>query len=373
MSGSSSRFVFSLRSGALVLVQMIEIDGSVGEGGGQILRTSLALAAVMKREIRVFNIRAGREEPGLRAQHLTGVRALAQICNADSRGVQIGSTEFTFSPTGLRTGVFRFDVGTAGSITLVLQSLLPVLPFASSELEVDITGGTDVKWSPPIDYLRLVALPLLARMRVNVSIRKFVRGHYPRGGGLVSVRSTPTGMLTSLTGRERGEVVKIGGTSHVSNLPKHIAERQAESAANEITNAKLPRPEISIDTGSENRNQSAGSGIVLVARSDTEALLGADCLGERGKPAEEVGRLAGRQLVEEISSGKFLDKHMGDIIVPYMALAQGISDVSISRMTQHTITNVRVAEAVAGVRFDPLTPLDMPGRLRVNGIGWKQA
>ncbi|HEX4919677.1 MAG TPA: RNA 3'-terminal phosphate cyclase, partial [Candidatus Bathyarchaeia archaeon] len=118
---------------------MIEIDGSVGEGGGQILRTSLALAAVMKKEIRIFNIRAGRQEPGLRAQHLTVVRALAQICNADSRGAQIGSTEFTFSPTGLRTGVFRFDVGTAGSITLVLQSLLPVLPFASSEVEVDIT------------------------------------------------------------------------------------------------------------------------------------------------------------------------------------------------------------------------------------------
>ncbi|HEX4919206.1 MAG TPA: RNA 3'-terminal phosphate cyclase, partial [Candidatus Bathyarchaeia archaeon] len=238
--------------------------------------------------------------------------------------------------------------------------------------EVDITGGTDVKWSPPIDYLRLVALPLLARMRVNVSVRKIIRGHYPRGGGLVSVRSTPTGILASFAGSERGKIVSIGGTSHVSNLPKHIAERQAESAANEIRNARLPLPEILIDMGNENRNQSAGSGILLVARSDTEALLGADCLGERGKPAEEVGRLAGRQLVDEISSGNFLDMHMGDIIVPYMALAQGVSDVSISRMTQHTITNVRVAEAVAGVRFDPLAPLDLPGRLRVNGIGWKQ-
>jgi len=352
---------------------MIEIDGSVGEGGGQILRTSLALAAVMKKDLRIFNIRAGRAEPGLKAQHLTVVKALTQICDADSPGAEIGSTDFIFRPKGLRSGVFQFDVGTAGSITLVLQSLLPLLPFARAELAVDITGGTDVKWSPPIDYLLLVALPLLARMGVETSVLTVVRGHYPRGGGHVSIRSTPTGRLTSLTGIERGEVAKIGGTSHVSNLPNHIAERQAQSAADEIRNAKLPPPEITIDAGSEDRNQSAGSGIVLFAQCQNGATLGADCLGERGRPAEDVGRFAGRQLVEEIGSGSFLDRHMGDITVPYMVLAEGVSEVSVSKMTQHTITNVRVAEAIAGVRFDPLQSLDMPGRLRVRGLGWTSA
>jgi RNA 3'-terminal phosphate cyclase (ATP) len=350
---------------------MIEIDGSLGEGGGQILRTSLALAAVLGKELRIFNIRAGRAEPGLRAQHLTVVRALAQICDADSRGVEVGSTEFEFKPAGLKTGDFRFDVGTAGSVTLVLQSLLPLLPFAHAEIGLEIHGGTDVKWSPPVDYLRLVALPLLARMGVAVSIESVVRGHYPRGGGVVVLRSTPTGKLRSLTGQDRGAIVSICGMSHVSNLPRHIAERQAASAAGEIRNANLPLSEIIVDAGSDNRNQGAGSGIVIVAKSENRALLGADCLGEKGKPAEEIGKAAGKQLVDEIKTGNFLDRHMGDIIVPYMVLAEGISAVSVSKMTQHTLTNVRVAESITGVRFDPLAQLDQPGMLRVNGVGWQ--
>ena len=159
---------------------MIEIDGSVGEGGGQVLRTSLALAAVLRREVRVFNIRAGRVEPGLKAQHLTGAKALTQICSASSKGLQIGSTDFTFSPGALKAGFFRFDVGTAGSITLVLQTLMPLLPFAPGTVELEITGGTDVKWSPPVDYLRLVTLPLLDRMDMHASILLVKRGHYPK-------------------------------------------------------------------------------------------------------------------------------------------------------------------------------------------------
>src|SRR5256712_4955718 len=140
--------------------KMIEIDGSIGEGGGQVLRTSLALAAVLRREVRIFNIRAGREEPGLKAQHLTGAKAITQICGASSKGLQIGSTEFTFSPGALKAGFFRLDVGTAGSITLVLQTLMPPVPFASCTGEVEITGGTDAKWSPPVAYFPLGSLPL---------------------------------------------------------------------------------------------------------------------------------------------------------------------------------------------------------------------
>src|SRR5438093_2059384 len=151
--------------------KMIEIDGSKREGGGQVLRTSLALSAVLRREVRVFNIRAGREEPGLKAQHLTGAKALTQICGASSKGLQIGSTECIFSPGAIRAGFFCFDVGTAGSITLVLQTLMPLLPFAPGPVEVELTAGTDVKWSPGIDHVRLVLHPLMARMDMHAWIR----------------------------------------------------------------------------------------------------------------------------------------------------------------------------------------------------------
>ena len=356
----------------LALIQMIEIDGSLGEGGGQILRTSLALAAVLGKDLRIFNIRAGRPEPGLRAQHLTVVKALGQICNAVSSGVEIGSTEFEFKPGLLKTGEFRFDVGTAGSITLVLQCLLPLLPFAPAEVRLEIRGGTDVKWSPPIDYFRLVALPLLSKMGLEVEIVSVVRGHYPRGGGMVSISSIPTGKMTPFMGQDRGRIVEVLGISHVSGLSRQIADRQAVSASNEIRYASLPLSEIAIDFNADNRSQSAGSGIALVARSENGAILGADRLGERGIPAEKVGRFAAKQLVDEVGTGNFLDRHMGDIIVPYMVLAEGISEVSVSKMTQHTITNVRVAESITGVQFDPLARLDQPGRLRVSGVGWKQ-
>src|SRR3989441_10997734 len=149
---------------------MIEIDGSMGEGGGQVLRTSLALAGVLGREVRIFNIRAGRAEPGLKAQHLTGAKAVAHICGASSKGLKIGSTEFIFSPGAVKAGSFRFDVGTAGSTTLVLQTLMPLLPFSPGTVELEITGGTDLKWSPPIDYTRLVNRPLPERMGFYATI-----------------------------------------------------------------------------------------------------------------------------------------------------------------------------------------------------------
>src|SRR5437016_13204973 len=147
---------------------MIEIDGSMGEGGGQVLRTSLALAAILRREVRIFNIRAGRAEPGLKAQHLTSVKAVTEICDASSKGLQVGSTEFIFSPGVLKAGSFRFDVGTAGSITLVIQNLMPMLRFTPGTEALVVTGGTDVKWSPAYDHLQLVTLPDFKRISAYV-------------------------------------------------------------------------------------------------------------------------------------------------------------------------------------------------------------
>ncbi len=350
---------------------MIEVDGSFGEGGGQILRTTLAMAAVLGREVRVFNIRAGRGEPGLRPQHLTSARAISEVSSASSKGLEVGSTEFVFRPGTLRAGHFRFDVGTAGSVTLVLQTLMPVFPFLPGSIKIEITGGTDVKWSPPVDYLRLVTLPTLAKMGYQGTLQIDQRGHYPRGGGIARFAATTSQLLSPIANLEGGDVAKIIGTSHSVNLPRHVAERQAIAASRVVLEKGLPSPEMHLDTSEDRSALGPGSGIVLCAHTRAGAILGADSLGERGVSAEDVGSAAGKSLVEELESKAFLDRHMGDMIVPYTAMAEGISEISVSCVTQHTLTNMKVAEWVAGVRFDPVGEIGRPGTLRVKGLGLK--
>ena len=350
---------------------MIEVDGSFGEGGGQILRTTLAMAAVLGMEVRVFNIRAGRGEPGLRPQHLMSARAISEISSASSKGLDVGSTEFVFRPGTLRAGNFRFDVGTAGSVTLILQTLMPVFPFLPGSIEIEITGGTDVKWSPPVDYLRLVTLPTLAKMGYQGALQVVQRGHYPRGGGVARFAATPSPLLSPIAKLEGGDAVKIIGLSHSVRLPRHVTERQASAAARVVLERGFPSPEVDLDTSERTSALGPGSGIVLCAQTSAGAILGADSLGERGTSAEDVGSAAGERLVEELESKAFLDRHMGDMIVPYTALAVGSSEISVSRVTQHTLTNMKVAEWVAGVRFDFAGEIGRPGTLRVKGLGLK--
>ena len=349
---------------------MIEVDGSFGEGGGQVLRTAVALAAVLSKEIHVFNIRAGRAEPGLRPQHMTGVKAAAELCSANLQGLEVGATEFVFKPGKLRAGTFRFDVGTAGSVTLVLQTVMPILAFAPGTVQLEIAGGTDVKWSPPIDYLRLVTLPILKKIGYHGDLELVRRGHYPKGGGLVKFSTRGASKLHALLHEKPGSISKIYGISHAVALPRHVAERQAAAARKNLDEAKLPSPSIDVEVVDDRRQSGPGSGIVLSAETPKETVLGSDALGERGRPAEEVGLTAGRILVEEIGSGAILDRHMGDIIVPYLIMADGTSEVSISRVTQHTQTNVRVAEWLTGTRFNLEGEIDRAGKLRVTGIGY---
>jgi len=347
---------------------MIEVDGSYGEGGGQVLRTAVALAAVLSKEIHVFNIRAGRTEPGLRPQHMTGVKAAAELCSANLQGLEVGATEFVFKPGKLRVGTFQLDVGTAGSVTLVLQTLMPVLAFAPGGVQLEITGGTDVKWSPPIDYLRLVTLPILRKIGYLGDLEIVRRGHYPKGGGLVRFSTRGPSTLQALTHGHFGSVSKIDGISHATALPRHVAERQADAARKGLEEAKLPSPSIDIEVLDDRSKLSPGSGIVLLAENQNGIILGSDALGERGRPAEEVGSTAGRILIEEIRSGAILDRHMGDIIVPYLVLANGKSEVSVSRVTQHTRTNIKVSEWLTGIRFDLEGEMGQPGKITVDGV-----
>jgi len=321
--------------------RIVEIDGSMGEGGGQILRTALALSAITGIPIRIFNIRAKRKNPGLRPQHLTAVKAIATLSGGRVKGGYVGSRELYFEPGTIRGGVYEFDVGTAGSISLVLQALLPVMAYADGPVRVRIKGGTDVPMAPTIDFLRLVLGWHLSAIGYDVEIRVERRGHYPRGGGIVEayVNDPPRG-FKARDYLVRGELLRIGGRSHAVKLPRHVAERQAQAAIDVIK-----RELGSVDVGIEvewypplrDPHLGPGSGITLYA-AFKNTILGSDALGARGKRAETVGEEAARKLIEDIKTGASLDRHMSDMIIPYLALADRESRIWGAKLTLHALT-----------------------------------
>ena len=327
------------------MADIVEIDGSFGEGGGQILRTALALSAATGRPVRVFNIRARRPRPGLQRQHLVSVRAVAELAPGKLEGDRLGSTEIVFYPGPIRGGRFRFDIGTAGSITLVLQAVLPVAVYAPSPVQLWIRGGTDVPWSPPVDYLRFVLRRLLERMGYSLDIVLRRRGHYPRGGGVVEVRvGSPPGRLAAADFSTRGSLRLVEGLSHAVRLPRHVAERQAAAAKRLLEKLGVPvNIELEWYEPGRDPHLGPGSGIVVWAIAE-KSVLGGDSLGARGKPAERVGEEAARKLLEDLETGMGLDRHASDMVITYAALACGASTLGGSRLTMHAWTNMYVVK-----------------------------
>ncbi len=351
---------------------VITVDGSILEGGGQILRTTIALAALLARDVRITNVRAKRSPPGLRPQHLTGVKAVGAIVDAEIEGLSVGSMNITFRPRRRLRGLFSFDIGTAGSIPLVLQALMPAAAFAPSSLLFRIAGGTNCKWSPPIDCIRLVLLPTLARMGYRGEVNVERRGHYPRGGGIVRARFEPVPKLKPFSLLQLGDVTKVNGISYCVKLPRHVAERQARSAESVLRHFGYD-VDMSVEWYPPARDPhlDPGSGVILRARGSTGAIVGADAMGERGKPAEVVGKEAAEKLLREIRSGASADRHLGDMLVPYAAVADGHSAYRVSEITLHTLTNIAVTERITGVRFKVEGELGKPGLIEVEGLGLK--
>ncbi|MCX6695945.1 MAG: RNA 3'-terminal phosphate cyclase [Candidatus Altiarchaeota archaeon] len=313
---------------------MIEIDGSVGEGGGQILRTSIALSALTGESVRIFKIRAGRDSPGLKPQHVTAIGAVASVCEASVEGNIPKSSEIVFTPSGIKQGKYEFDVGTAGSVTLVLQSLLPAVVSKPGDFSFRITGGTDVSWSPQADYMRNVTVPILEKIGCSIEMKLLKRGYYPKGGGVVELNVHGAGSVKPLNLSGRGEVLSINGVSHAS-LPlreRSVCERQALSAKKHLVDYR--KVELSCEYSDA---YSIGSGITLWADCGN-TLIGSGCLGARELKAEDVGKKAALDLLSEIKSGACLDRYMADQIVPYIALAGG--EVTVSEVTPHCRTNV---------------------------------
>jgi RNA 3'-terminal phosphate cyclase (ATP) len=322
---------------------VIVIDGSEGEGGGAVVRVSTALAAVTSRSVRVYNIRARRPRSGLSHQHLTAVRAVARISNGTLRGDELGSMELEFSPGRVTGGTFNFDVKTAGSTGLVLQAIMVAAAASEGEIDVTVSGGTDVLWAPTCDYLREVTIPVLEMMGYSARIEIIRRGYYPEGGGRVHAIIEPS-ELRPIT-LEESEIHAVRGISHSRNLPVHVAERQAESAMKILRGAGL---DVDIMVEDASGPVGRGSGITLWAEGNTR--LGAVSLGKPGKRAEKVGSEAAMELLGFIESGSPIDRYMGDQIIPYMALT-GDSRVRTCELTLHAETNILLSEKITGRRF----------------------
>jgi len=316
---------------------MIEIDGSFGEGGGQILRTATALSAVKKIPCRVFNIRKGREKPGLQTQHLLGLRALAELCNGKLKGDYLNSTEIEFYPGEISKEKITIKIPTAGSITLILQTLIPVSLFSKNPIEISFKGGaTDTFFSPTIDHFRYVFLKILEKMGAKVEIEVIKRGYYPEGGSEIFVKIFPS-KLKPLNLIERGKFQKILVISGASEFLKNkkVAERQLMGAREILNPLKLP-----IEEKVEYYFTACPGSQIFIGAFFENSILGSDGLGKLGKRSEDVGRETALQLLEEEKSKACLDRYLADQILIYMALAPGKSQVSVSQITSHVKTNI---------------------------------
>jgi len=325
---------------------MIAIDGSYGEGGGQVLRTSLALSAITGQAVQIEHIRAGRRKPGLMPQHLTGVRAAARVCDARVEGAKLNSLQITFVPQSApKAGKYTFDVaqvakgGSAGSVSLIFQTVLLPLTLAEGTSQLTLRGGTHVAWSPPYDYLKRVYLPTLARtgVQAKVNIRKW--GWYPIGGGEVeaTVQGLGRGALAPIDLRQRGSLQRVRGLSASSNLPKHIRVRQEGAALQALRSNGVNARIDAVDAPSKGK----GTAVFLWAEFEN-VQAGFTSLGELGKPAEQVAEEAAEELVEFLPVSGALDRHLADQVVLAMALASGRSSFTTEAVTQHLLTNAWV-------------------------------
>lgn len=350
---------------------MIEVDGSYGEGGGQILRTAVSLAALTMKPVRISNIRAGRPKPGLKRQHIAGIEVTGKIVNAEIEGLEVGSTTVEFFPRERGGGGISYDVGTAGSISLVLQAALPPAVLSPEPIHFDLRGGTDVKWSPPVDYLQNVFGHMLELLGPKIEIIQRKRGHYPKGGGAVTCHVTPVDNIKSLENIELGELRSVKGVSHCVRLPGHIAERQAATAEDMILKHLNIKPDIVRESyrKEEDSHLGPGSGIVVWAESEHGLRVGADSLGERGKSAERVGESAALQLINEVSTGMAIDSHLSDMLIPYLAVAIGSSKIGVTEITSHLITNIWAVERFLGIKVELQGSIGESGTVSVKGEG----
>lgn len=341
---------------------MLTIDGSFGEGGGQILRSSLTLALMTGTAFEIDRIRAGRKQPGLRPQHLRSVAAAATVSHAAVQGAEVGSQHLRFEPGPVTPGHYHFRIGTAGATSLVLQTIHLPLALAHERSVVTIAGGTHVPWSPAYHYLSELWLGMLELMGLCTRLTLEQAGFYPKGGGTIraEILSQAGKPIRSITQTYRGALVEVTGISAVANLPDSVGERQRRRAAGRLDGLHIPH---AIDLV---RLPAMGKGTVLcLVAQFAQARSCHVALGAPGKPAERVADEALDDLLAHLHSNACLDRHLADQVLLPLAFAEGPSVFTTERITDHLTTNAEVIRQFLPARIDIRTQPDGTGRVAV--------
>jgi RNA 3'-terminal phosphate cyclase (ATP) len=345
---------------------MFEVDGGEKSGSGTILRLSVALSAVTTQPLHIFNIREKRPQPGLKPQHLEAVLTAAKLCNAKVEGAVLRSRELWFTPNEIRGGRFEAEIGTAGSIPMLLLTVLPICAYANMSVRLHISkGGTDTWSAPTINYLRFVLLPALKKMGLNAQLTVQRYGYYPKGMGEATLTVDPCRGLKPFRLIEFGTITNIKGYSVCTFLAdKHVAQRQADAARARLAQSGLT---ASIEVTNDISNPSQkGSSIVLWAETNTGVVLSGDAIGELGKPSEAVGNEAAEKLLNEIQAKPTVDVHMADMLIPYAALARGNSIFTTRKASDHLLANIWLTGKLLTTKFD-ITKAD--ALFRVEKVG----
>jgi RNA 3'-terminal phosphate cyclase (ATP) len=331
---------------------MLNIDGSTKSGSGTILRLAVAFAGILNEDLHLFNIRKKRSQPGLRPQHLEAVRTASRICNADIEGAKIGSTEILFKPRRIRGGNYQARIGTAGSIPMLILTVLPLCIFANQKTSIEIiNGGTDVPYSPTINYLMYVFLPTLRQMGIEASLTIHKYGYYPKGRGSVSLQVDPIKNWCSLNRESFGRICSLNGISVCTALAERkVADRQAETAL-KFLRKRGYKADIKI-LNDESDGSQKGSSIVLWTMTDTGSILGGDAIGAIKKTSERVGLEAAMNLFRELQAKATTDIHLADILVPYIALGKNNYVYLVRDLTDHLLTNIWLSETILDVEIN---------------------
>lgn len=341
----------------------IRVDGSFGEGGGQIIRTSLSLSALTGKPVEIVNVRAKRSKPGLQPQHLMAVKAAAKICDAGLDAAVVGSTRFAFVPTVTpRAGKYRFEIGTAGASPLVIQTVLVPLALAGGESEVVVTGGTHVPHAPTAQYLEHVYAAVLGPHGLNASMTSAAAGFYPRGGGSIEALINPS-RLTPVDLVERGRLRAITVYVVTSGLPEHVADRGADTAERALRGFKKPDI-VRLNLPSNGQ----GAAVVVVAECEN-VITGFSAIGERGKPMERVAQEACAQFTDWYRTGAACDEHLADQLVLPMSLVPETSRWTTSAVTEHLRTVLWLVKHFLPIDASLEEREDGTGLVTLRGVG----
>ena len=341
--------------------ELLEIDGSYGEGGGEILRNCIAYSTILKKPIRVSKIRAGRPKPGLRPQHLHGILLAQKLCNADVFGCSENSTEVDYFPNILSGGTCVADTKTAGSVTLLLQTALPCMLFGNRPCSVTLKGGTNADMAPQVDFVNLVLKPVVEKIGINFDLRVNKRGYFPKGGGEIRVETDPIKIINSVKLTKRGNVQSVYGRCFVAGvLPFKFAQDLRDETLRLIRHSKLKEIvnfntiSINIEAVQERNAVGNGSGIQLVVTTDEGCYFSGSSLGNRNKTGyTQIAESAVDELMENLltNTNACVDKFLQDQLIIFMALGSGSSALRCGPLTSHTKTAIEMAEKMTGVKF----------------------